>query len=293
MTVLVFGSVIADLVFQLPELPRPGHTVLGTGLQALPGGKGANQACAAARDGARVAFAGAVGEDALAPIATAALRGNGVDTTLLRQVPGSSGCAAVCVDAEGHNQIAVAPGANLQARAAQVPDTALSPATILLLQMEVPPAENAALIARARAAGARILLNLAPPLPGDALRALDLLIANEHEAAVLAQGLGCGADAAALRVALGIDIAITLGPAGAIAATAEGLLQAPGFPVRAVDTTGAGDCWSGVLAAALDRGLPMDQAMRRANAAAALSCQSAGAAPSYPDSAAIEALLSR
>lgn len=293
MPVLVFGSVVADLVFALPALPAPGVTVLGPGYAALPGGKGANQAVAAALDGVPTAFAGAVGGDAMAAVALAGLRGAGVDLSRLAVVEAPTACAAVCVDPEGRNQIAVGSGANLLAQAAQVEDAALTPATVLLLQMEVPPAENAALVHRARARGARVVLNLAPAgeMPAEALRALDLLVANEHEAAWLAARLGCGVDAMALHRALGIGVAVTLGEAGAEAATAEGRIRVPAFPVRAVDTTGAGDAWCGVLAAALDRGLPLEAAMRRASAAAALACTRVGAAAAMPRAAETDTLL--
>jgi ribokinase len=293
MGVLVFGSVVADLVFALPSLPRPGHTVLGPGYRTLPGGKGANQATAAALDGAAAAFAGAVGADAMAEIALSAMRAAGVDLSRLAVVEAPTACAAVCVGPDGQNQIAVGSGANRLAQAAQVEPAALGPGSVLLLQMEVPAEENAALIARARAAGTRVLLNLAPatPLPRAALGALDLLIANEHEAAALGAALGCAGSAAALHAALGIAVAVTLGEAGAEAMTAEGALTVPAFPVLAVDTTGAGDAWCGVLAAGLDRGLPLALAMRRASAAAALACTRVGAAAALPGRAAIEALL--
>lgn len=293
MTVLVFGSANADLVFAVPELPAPGVTVLGEGLRSFPGGKGANQAVAAAKDGAVTAFAGCVGADAFADLATAALRDAGVDLSRLAIVDQPTGCASICVDAAGRNQIAVAPGANRLARADQVEDAALTPATTLLLQMEVPADQVAALIARGRARGARVVLNLAPPgdLPLAALRALDLLVVNEHEAAVLAARLGCAADAVALRGALAVDVAVTRGEAGAEAATASGLIVVPAVRVAAVDTTGAGDCWCGVLCAALDRGLSLEAAMRRASAAAAMACTRAGAAASSPLAAETDALL--
>lgn len=293
MGVLVFGSVVADLVFALPELPRPGHTVLAPGYHALPGGKGANQATAAALDGAATAFAGAVGPDALAEVALSAMRAAGVDLARLAVAAAPTACAAVCVAPDGSNQIAVGSGANLLARAAQVEDAALGPATTLLLQMEVPAVENAALIDRARARGARVMLNLAPAgeMPRAALGALDLLVANEHEAAALGQALGCAGTAAALHAALGIDVAVTLGGAGAAAATQAGPIRVPAFPVRAIDTTGAGDAWCGVLAAALDRGAPLAAAMRRASAAAALACTRPGAASALPRAAEIDALL--
>jgi len=293
MTVLVFGSANADLVFAVPELPAPGVTVLGEGVRSFPGGKGANQAVAAAKDGAATIFAGCVGRDGFADVATAALRAAGVDISRVAVVAAATGCASICVDPAGRNQIAVAPGANMLARAAQVEDTALTPATTLLLQMEVPAEEVAALIHRARARGARVVLNLAPPgaLPVEALRAVNLLVVNEHEAAVLAVRLGCADTAVALRAALGVDVAVTRGEAGAEAATASGVITLPAFRVTAVDTTGAGDCWCGVLCAALDRGLPLEAAMRRAAAAAAIACTRAGAAASSPVAAETDALL--
>ncbi len=293
MTVLVFGSANADLVFDVPELPAPGVTVLGGGVRATPGGKGANQAVAAARDGAAVAFAGCVGRDPFAAVATEALMGAGIDLSSLAEVAAPTGCASICVDPAGRNQIAVAPGANLSARASQVEDASLHPGVVLLMQMEVPPAEIATLIDRAKARGARVLLNLAPPgeLPAEALRALDLLVVNEHEAAILAARLGCAAEAAALHGALGSEVAVTRGEAGAELASAGRVLQVPAFAILPVDTTGAGDCWCGVLAASLDRGLPVEAAMRRAAAAAAIACTRPGAAAAMPTAAETEAFL--
>jgi ribokinase len=294
MTVLVFGSANADLVFAVPELPAPGVTVLGDGVRSFPGGKGANQAVAAARDGATTLFAGCVGRDAFADVATAALRDAGVDLSRLAVVEAPTGCAAICVDPSGRNQIAVAPGANLMARAAQVEDAALHPGVVLLLQMEVPAGEIVVLVRRAKARGARVVLNLAPPgeLALDTLEALDLLVVNEHEAGVLAARLGCGAKAGALRAALsGADVVVTRGEAGAEAATAAGVITVPAFRVAALDTTGAGDCFCGVLCAGLDRGLTLEAAMRRASAAAAIACTRHGAAASSPTAAETDALL--
>jgi len=292
MTVLVFGSANADLVFAVPELPAPGVTVLGEGVRSFPGGKGANQAVAAARDGAGLIFAGAVGRDAFAEVATAALREAGVDLSRLAVVEAPTGCASICVDPAGRNQIAVAPGANMLARADQVEDAALHPGVVVLLQMEVPPAEVAALIGRAKARGARVVLNLAPPgeLPLEALRALDLLVVNEHEAAVLGARLGA-AEARGLRAALGVDVIVTMGGEGAVLFRDGAEASVPAFPVTPVDTTGAGDCFCGVLCAGLDRGLPVESAMRRASAAAAIACTRPGAASAMPVAAETDALL--
>jgi ribokinase len=293
--VLVFGSVNADLVFAVPELPAPGRTVLGEAYRALPGGKGANQAVAAARDGARAALAGAVGRDPLADVALSAARAAGVDLSRVAAVDAPTGCAAICVDPAGRNQIAVAAGANALARAAQVEDAALGPDVVVLLQMEVPPAETASLVARARARGARTVLNLAPagPLPGDALRDGGPVGAQRargglaRRAARLRGGRGGAAGRARRRPGRGGDAR----RGGGGAATAAGVLRAPAFPVAATDTTGAGDCWCGVLAAALDAGAPLEAAMLRAAAAAAIACTRPGAAAAMPAAAETDALL--
>lgn len=293
--IICFGSINLDLIFPLPALPLPGQTVLGKAMKVEPGGKGANQAVAAARDGANVLFAGAVGRDALAAQATALLRAAGVDLTRVIEADTSTGCASICVAPDGANHIAVASGANLLARAAQVEDRLLMPNTTLLLQAETDLAETAALIRRARAGGARIVLNLAPaaPLDDDALRAVTLLVVNEDEGAWLATRLGTGCNAASLRAALGVDVVMTLGGQGLQAATAQGLLDLPVHRVTVVDTTAAGDCFTGVLAAGLDRGMDTHTAIRRANVAAALCCSRAGSQASLPLGVETDAALSQ
>jgi ribokinase len=293
--IVVFGSINLDLIFPLPRIPAPGETVLAPELAIAPGGKGANQACAAARDGARVVMAGAVGGDALATDALRLLRAAGADLSRVRTVEAVTGTAAIFVAPDGQNAIGVGSSANLHARAAQVEDALLGPHTTLLLQMEVPVVENVALIRRARRRGARILLNLAPAadLPRDALTALDVLVANETEAAFLAGRLGGAADAAALSRALGIDVVRTLGGAGSEYSGRDGMLRLPAHPVSVVDTTAAGDCFCGVLAAALDRGLPMSAALRRATVAAALACARRGTQNSLPLASETDAEISR
>ncbi|MCW8087459.1 PfkB family carbohydrate kinase [Sabulicella glaciei] len=289
MSLLVFGSAVADLLFRMDRLPREGETLLGEAGAPLPGGKGLNQAIAAARDGAAVRFAGCVGTDANGSMLHGALDAAGVDTTLLAATgAGPSGLACVMVDAEGRNQIAVSPGANLQAGA-----VSCLPGETVLMQMEVRVEENLRQLRLARDAGAHAILNLAPALafPRDALAALRLLVLNETEAAWLAAHLGCGTGAIALRAATSTDVAVTLAERGAEAATTEGLIQAGPFAVRVADTVGAGDAWCGVLAASLGRGLPLQAAMRRANAAAALACTRPGAAIAMPDAAQTDALL--
>ena len=185
--IVVFGSINVDVLVPVPHLPAPGETVLGGDYRVAPGGKGANQALAARRAGADVFLVGAVGDDSFAAIGLDLLRRDGVDLSLVATVDRPTGCATITVDPDGENQIAVASGANLLARAAQVPDRLLGPKTVLVLQREVPSEENAALIARARVRGARIVLSLAPagPIAPARLEDIDVLIANEGEAAVL------------------------------------------------------------------------------------------------------------
>ncbi len=282
--IVCFGSLNADLVFRLPEIPRSGQTLLADDLAVQAGGKGANQAVAAARDGAAVAMAGAVGSDALAEVALSGLREAGADIARVRSLAAATGCASIWIDAAGRNRIAVALGANAQARADQITDADLAQATSLLLQMEVAMQETAALLRRARALGLRAILNLAPALPldTDTLRLAGLLVVNEDEAEATALRLGCAPEAAALRAALGIDVVRTLGEAGSEAATQDGDWHVPARVIDPVDTTAAGDCFVGVLAAALDRGAPLRAAMERASVAAALACGRRGSQASLP-----------
>jgi ribokinase len=283
--VIVFGSINLDLIFSLPKIPAAGETVLGSAVCIEPGGKGANQAVAAARDGAAVVMAGAIGSDALGAGALALLQQAGVDLTRVARVDASTGCAAIAVDPAGNNAISVGSGANLLVTAGQVEDAVLGPDATLVLQMEVPAVETAALIERARARGARIILNLAPvaTLPEVALRAVDVLVVNESESAWLAAHLGCGASAAALWKRLdGPAVVLTRGEEGAEVASAEGVWLEPARQIVAVDTTAAGDCFVGVLAHQLDQATSLKASVQRASAAAALCCTRAGSQGSIP-----------
>ncbi len=291
--ITVFGSINLDLIFALPHLPAPGETVLGPATRIEAGGKGANQAAAAALDGAEVSMVGAVGQDALAEGALAGLVRAGVDISRVRRVAEATGCAAVCTDGEGRNQIAVGSGANLRVAADQVEDWLLGAGHTVLMQMEVDAGETAALIRRGR--GARFVLNLAPalPLPLESLRAVDILMVNEQEGEALARSLGCDADAAGLQRHLGRTVVRTLGEAGVEFATPDeaGRIAAP--VIAAVDTTAAGDCFAGVTAAGLDRGMALQPALRRACAAAALCCLRAGSQGSLPGRDETDAALLR
>ena len=285
--IVVFGSINVDLLVPVPHLPSLGETVLGGDYRIAPGGKGANQALAARRAGSDVAMVGAVGRDAFAEIALSLLRQGGVELSLVAISERPTGCATITIDAAGENQIAVASGANLAVTAAQVPDQLLGPETVLVLQREVPMPENAALIRHARERGSRVVLSLAPAGPIDPAKFedIDILIANEGESTALDPGV-----AGRLRQAL----VVTRGSAGAMAYLANGsTIEVPALKIVPVDTTGAGDAFAGVLAAALDQGLPLDAALRRASAAGALACLVVGAQPAMPDRAAIDQAIAR
>jgi len=288
--IVVFGSINVDLIVPVPRLPRAGETVLGGDYAVLPGGKGANQALAARRAGAKVVLAGAVGADSFAGIALDLLRGDGVDTRLVRVVEQPTGCAAIMVSSEGENTIAVAPGANASARSDQVPDELLGAGTTLVVQMEVPPCETAMLIRRLRTRGGYSLLNLAPAVPIDIalLEEIDLVVANEGEAATT------GSDPEQLARRLRQGLVVTRGAAGALALLRDGIrIEVPALAIKPVDTTGAGDTFVGVLAAALDLGSPVEAALHRASAAAGLACLARGAQTAMPDEAAIAAAVGR
>ncbi len=296
MAIVVFGSINLDLIFALPHIPAPGETVLGPSTRIEPGGKGANQAVAAARDGAVVVMAGAVGRDALADGALRLLREAGVDLARVVSVEASTGCAAIAVDPAGENAICVGSGANLLATADQLEDALLVPSNTLVLQMEVPAEETALLIERARRSGTCIVLNLAPaaPLPEATLLAVDVLLVNETEGAWLAAHLGCDTSAAALRARLGgVAVVLTCGGEGADVACADGTWHAPARQIDPVDTTAAGDCFAGVLAHRLDHGETLRRAVDRASAAAALCCSRAGSQSSLPLAEETDAFIQR
>ncbi|MBV9756980.1 MAG: ribokinase, partial [Alphaproteobacteria bacterium] len=258
-----------------------------------PGGRGANQAVAAANDGARVVMAGAVGADALAAPALAGLVAAGVDVSRVARAHAPTGFASVVTDPTHARQVAVALNANLLARAEQVEDALLTPDATLIVQTETDPAETGLLIMRARRRGARIVLNLSPPLAmaAEALRALDWLVVDEAEAAWLGHRLATGDNPASLHAALGVGVVCSRATEGVEAVSADGHWRVPAHRVHLEDTRCAGDVLTGVLAACLDRAMPTAAALRRANAAAALSCTRASSQASFPSAAEIDAML--
>ncbi|GBD45193.1 Ribokinase [bacterium HR40] len=293
---VVFGSINADLVFPVEHLPAAGETVLCPRFLFRHGGKGANQATAAARAGAKVLFAGCIGRDPWGAVLRAGLVEAGVDTSLLRESDQPSGTAVVMVAASGENAIVVAAGANGEATAAQVPDGLLGRETTVLCQNEVPLRESTALLARARARGARCLWNLAPAtqLRSELLAEIDALLVNAAELHTVAgDRSGEAAERAmALHRQYGCAVVVTLGAEGALLAARGRLLHQPALAVDVVDTTGAGDAFAGVFAAALDRGTSWEAALAEAAVAGALACTAVGARSGQPDRAAILARLS-
>jgi ribokinase len=260
----------------------------------LGGGKGANQALAARRAGADVAMIGHVGSDALAASAIAQLSEGGVDVRRVGIAPHPTGIALIQVDATGENTIGVVPGANAATHAAQVDDDLLGACTTLVMQLEVPLAEVTALASRARRRGVRVLLNAAPAaaLSRELVDALDVLVVNHSEARTVAAGLGYGGEASLCDL-LGRGerlVVVTLGSEGARYAHRGEASRVKSPYVDVVDTVGAGDAFTGALAAALDRGAGTPRAIREAVAAGALACTGAGAQAALPRRDAIAAL---
>jgi len=287
--ILVFGSINADLVFPVESLPTKGETVLGANYFFHPGGKGANQAVAAATAGGNVAFIGCVGKDGYSEELIASLKRANVDTSHIKRGDTPTGCAAIGVDSSGENQIIVASGANLEVLASQVPDHLVNSSTIVVLQMEVRPSENWSLIRRAKGLGATITLNLAPAsqVPIDVLSKIDFLVTNEHEINFLSKELGIQytnpIEAAQKVSQLTKNTCIlTLGARGAFAFNKSETLKIPALELDPVDTTAAGDCFVGWLAARLSEGDNLDQSMRWASVAAGKACLVSGAQTSLP-----------
>ncbi|WP_328790848.1 ribokinase [Streptomyces sp. NBC_00273] len=290
--IAVLGSTNMDLVAYVAKAPRLGETVTGRAFRTVPGGKGANQAVAAARSGGEVVMIGAVGADEFGVRLRSALTAARVDTAALRTVEGASGTAHITVDDEGGNSIVVVPGANAAVTGLETGDEArIAAAGSLLLQLELPLSAVLAGARAARAHGVRTVLTPAPAqsLPADLLAATDLLVPNEHEAAALT-GLTDPLRAAEALLAEVPEVVITLGAAGALyAARGREPLTVPAPRVRAMDTTAAGDTFVGALAVALGERRPMPEALRWASAAAALSVQRPGAQDSMPTRAETDA----
>jgi ribokinase len=301
--VVVVGSSNVDLLMKMPRLPKVGETVSDCLFAQVLGGKGANQAVGAARAGGDVAFVACVGDDGYGAQVIDSLRADGIDTRFVSREPGvASGTALIMVGGEGQNYLAVAPGANYRLTPAHVDRAreAIEGASIVISQCEVLPETTDRAIALGAELGKPVMLNLAParPVSAASLARLAYLSVNETEAEFLT-GLKVGSEgdvvvAAAALLAKGPKtVVLTLGARGAYVAGQGGSALVPGFAVEAVDTTAAGDVHCGALAVALVEGRPLLEAVRFANAAAALSVTRLGAQPSAPSRTDIEALLAK
>ncbi|ESW89904.1 ribokinase [Mesorhizobium sp. M0902] len=298
--IVVIGSINLDLIASVDRLPGPGETVRGSGFATAPGGKGANQALAAARAGAKVRMVGAVGKDSFASDALALLRDGKIDLSGVGETFASTGTALIMVGADGENVIAVVPGANDSVVPGDLSKAFLKNGDVVLLQLEIPLQTVEAALDAARTAGAITVLNTAP-FHGDAagfLGKADYLVANETEFDLYGEALSLnGRDRPArmrdYAARTGRTIVVTLGSDGVLAATPDDLLMVPALKISPLDTVGAGDTFCGYFAAGLAAGLPLDQALARAAAAGSLACLKAGAQPAIPLARDVDAALQK
>ena len=297
--VVVIGSLNMDLVTRAPRLPRGGETLIGQSFATVSGGKGANQAVAAARLGAQVSMVGCVGSDAYGEELRRALMVEQIDCQAVSTVEGSSGVALIVVDDNSQNAIVIVAGANgaLTPQVIDRFDAVLQAADVIICQLEVPDATVGHALKRGRELGKIVILNPAPasrPLPADWYASIDYLIPNESEASALSglpvDSLASAETAATRLIALGAGkVIITLGAQGSMFANGTGFEHFPAPTVKAVDTTAAGDTFVGGFAAALASGKTEAEAIRFGQVAAALSVTRAGAQPSIPTLSEVQA----
>ncbi len=296
--VIVIGSINLDLIASVGRLPGPGETVAGDGFATAPGGKGANQALAAARAGAAVRMVGAVGKDGFAAEALALLERGGVDLTGVGETHASTGTALILVGGDGENMIAVVAGANAAVLPGDVSKAAPGAGDVVLMQQEIPLETIRAGLEAARAAGAVSVLNTAPysDEAADLLALADYVVANETEFDLCARALDLkGQDREArmrdFAAGTGRTVIVTLGGEGVLAAAPDGFFRVAALAVTPVDTVGAGDTFCGYLGAAMERGEPLEAALRRAAVAGSLACLKPGAQPAIPLAGDVEARL--
>jgi ribokinase len=299
--ITVVGSANVDLIMRIDRIPRVGETVSGGVFTQAFGGKGANQALAAARAGAEVSFIACLGEDSFGAEIVAALGREGIDLKYTHcTAEAATGIALITVDRAGHNAIAVAPGANhlLLPEHVDRAEDRLQRAALILLQGELHPDTLDHVLARADALGRPVLLNLAPaqPLRSDQLRRVQWLVVNETEAEFLTDIAvdhlpAAHAAADQLRQLVGAGVILTLGERGALVHHRDQRYVVPAFPVEVVDTTAAGDAFCGALAVGLVEGMLVDEAVRSAAAAASVACTRLGAQTSLPKRMEIEEVL--
>ncbi|MEW6504773.1 MAG: ribokinase [Chloroflexota bacterium] len=287
-TIVVVGSLNMDLVVRAPRHPQPGETLIGGEFQTFPGGKGANQAVAAARLGAEVRMIGRVGRDAFGEALLETVQRDGVDATFIRRdEQAATGVALITLDAAGQNTIVVAPGANMRVTPQDIEDSAaaFAGADLLLMQLECPLESVQAAARLAHRHGLQVVLNPAParPLPPDLLAQTDYLLPNQPELRLLAEGEEDVNRAAARLLTRGVrNLVVTLGEEGALLVTPHGQEKLPAFPVKVVDTVAAGDAFAGAFCVALAEGQPLHEAVIWGNAAGAIAVTRPGAQPSMP-----------
>lgn len=281
-----FGSINVDMIFQTPHLPNAGETLLTSAYDIMPGGKGANQAYAAAKWNGPVAMVGCVGDDALAETALSLLRPN-INLEAVQRVQAPTGCASIYVDAQGENMIVVASGANGHLLATHVPEKFYAPGGGVLAQLETPFMETCQVFARAKATQMKTFLSLAPfrPLPIDDFQPVDYVFMNAGEAEALAKSYALSNITALLQhlwTAAHTCGIITQGAAGVLSFDGETVHHVPALKLTPVDTVGAGDTLAGVFAASLLEGYTFEQALHHGALAGSLACMAPGAQPSMP-----------
>jgi ribokinase len=293
--ITVFGSINLDLIGKVSRIPKPGETVPGTDFATAAGGKGANQALAARRAGAKVRMIGAAGKDSMGDQAVALLKDGGVDLSQVKRLGMPQGVAMIFVDEAGENVIGILPGANAEVSIEDAERTlsGLTPADLVVVQQEIGQGATIRALSIARERGSRSILNTAPFLPTtrEAAKRADIVIANETEFALLAGEGDLDEKMRGYVAATGRTIIVTLGPDGAKAVTPDMTFSVPAMKVTPVDTVGAGDTFVGYLAAGLDAGLDLEAAMKRAAIAASLACLKPGAQPAIPHAAEVDAAL--
>jgi len=288
--ILVVGSLNADLVVQVPRFPQPGETISGSDLQIIPGGKGANQAVAAARQGSSVSMLGRVGNDSFGPELIHNLKQNNVETSHVQiDSESATGTAIIAVDANGQNNIVLSPGGNGQVRPTDVANVSFSDYKLLLLQLEIPIEAVTSAAQRARESGLRVLLNPAPArsLPEELISLSDFILPNETELSLLTNqsvhDTSSAEKAARTLLAGGAqNVIVTLGANGALIVNQAITKHIPSFDVQVVDTTAAGDAFIGGFASALLSNKSLEEAVRYGCACGALATTKFGAQPSLP-----------
>ncbi len=297
--VLVIGSLNADLVVRAPHFPQPGETISGDDLQIIPGGKGANQAVAAARQGASVAMLGRVGKDSFGSFLLDSLKSDSVDITNVLANDSATGTAIIVVDANGQNSIVLSTGANGKVSPADVDNASTLRPNLILLQLEIPIPTVLHAAQYAKQNGIRVILNPAPaqPLPDELISLIDFIIPNETELSLLTglevKDVPSAEQAAKVLLQRGAkNVIVTLGEKGALLVSSKQVTQVNTYKVNVIDTTAAGDAFIGGFASALLRGVEIEEAVKYANACGALAATKFGAQPSLPTKEETEKIIS-